>query len=567
MVVKNIHQVKIFPLLKTISEIKPKVASKYHIWWAKKPGNVIDILIKHFTKPNDIILDPFSGSGVVLEHAIKQDRKCIATDINPLSIFIMNNLVSKKSWEKIEKEFQKIMVNLKNKSNFNEFSSVYEFYNTLCPKCNEKALIHYVVWNEDKPHAIRLECNKDGILTKYNIDDFDTNIIRKIDAIKYESIIENIYFLENSRINISKKKKLEHFFTKRNFLALTALITEINSLENSPEKEFLKFIFSSSLRKTTKLISTKGGLSVGFWIPKKNRKENNVFLQFLRTKEKIFKMKDRLNQLSSHQRTARNFEDLKKDGNTLIKRLSATKLLKLIKRESVDLVITDPPYGDEVPYLELSQLYNPWLGFQLSLEDFKDEIILTNSPARQEKRPNTKEGIENYAKMLQESFTQTFDSLKFDHFACIWFKESDLKLWNILIESVLNSGFTYIDQISMITNVRSLKPKFTPNHSLIGHVLIFFIKLKNQTKNTITLKWGDIHELIRIQGQKIILKNNGKATTSELYNGLGIKEEGIISKLIKNNALKIVSKKYNNLFKLFDDYFKLDKQTGYWSIN
>lgn len=49
---------------------------------------VIGALIDKFTEPNDLVLDPFAGSGTVaIECAIRQ-RKSISIDINPYAVHI-----------------------------------------------------------------------------------------------------------------------------------------------------------------------------------------------------------------------------------------------------------------------------------------------------------------------------------------------------------------------------------------------------------------------------------------------------------------------------------------------
>ena len=560
------YREKINAILTKISNLDAKISSKLHIWWAKKPGNVIEQLLLHFTEPNEIVLDPFSGSGTVLEETIKLNRKCIALDINPLSIFIMKNLISKKNWRAIEKKYNIVIDNLKKQSTLKEFSNIYLFYDSKCPECNEIGKIHYVVWHQETPSSIRMECKNHGILTKDVIDKQDLDLISKIENIQYDSKLKNNKFIRNSRINISKDMYLKDFFTKRNFITLSMLLNQIELLENSTEQDFLKFILSSTLRKTSNLIGTKGGLSVGFWIPKKNRKENNVFLQLEKTRNKIFNQIEYLNKLSQHDGIAKDFSELLSEKSALIQRFNVDKLNLLIDSDSVDLIITDPPYADEVPYLELSQLWNFFFNFQISSNDYEEEIILTNSPERPRKKAGTQAGLDDYYLRLYNAFTQMYHVLKQNHFACIWFHEAELKIWNILIQAALNTGFHYLDQINVSTTVRSLKPKFSPKHSLTGHVLIFFVKLDNKPIFNDPPEWQQIEKLIIEQGRKIIQKNNGKASTSELYNGLGAKEEGIIAKLIKNNALEEVSKKYNNLFSFFKKNYKFNDENHLWSI-
>ena len=83
-----------------------------HGYFTKQAWNVVEHYIKNFTKPGDTVLDPFGGSGVTLVEALMLQRKAIHIDINPLTIFIVENLISPikigelvESFDEIKKQF------------------------------------------------------------------------------------------------------------------------------------------------------------------------------------------------------------------------------------------------------------------------------------------------------------------------------------------------------------------------------------------------------------------------------------------------------------------------------
>ena len=68
---------------------------KIHRYFARRPWNVFSQLIETYSKPADIILDPFCGGGVTIYEGLKSGRKVIGFDLNPLSIFIVKNMIKK----------------------------------------------------------------------------------------------------------------------------------------------------------------------------------------------------------------------------------------------------------------------------------------------------------------------------------------------------------------------------------------------------------------------------------------------------------------------------------------
>ncbi len=52
-----------------------------HKYWARKPAGVVAEYIKAYSKPGQIVLDPFVGSGVTAIEAIKLGRKGAGIDL------------------------------------------------------------------------------------------------------------------------------------------------------------------------------------------------------------------------------------------------------------------------------------------------------------------------------------------------------------------------------------------------------------------------------------------------------------------------------------------------------
>lgn len=575
---EKIRQEKINPLIRRINETQARVDFKLHIWWAKKPNNITSLIIKKLTNNNEIILDPFVGSGITFHEAIKLKRKCIASDINKLAIFITKTSSRAYNKKNYLNHFNKILYNLENNAYGKEEFLIPDLYLTRCPKCGRFGQLSYMVYDNEEPICLRLYCNHEGKIKnikKKELDSQDYDLLNKIEKISIPFWVPDDTLIENSRINITNQLQINQLFTKRNLITLSIINEEISKISDSPEKELIKLTFSNILRKCSKLISTKGGLSIGYWIPKKNRKENNPLLQFKKAKKKIIRNWEYIQESGNKLNLGEKFDDFSKDDtiNGIIKQYPVQYIDQLIPPNSVDLVLTDPPYGDNVPYLEVSSLWNSWLKLKPDQDDFINEIVLTNSPQRRSKNPKNPEGLVNYENLMELAFNRISQTLKDRHYACIWFHELELPIWNMMIDAAQKNGLIYIEQTHILTNIRSLKPKYTPYPTLKGHVISFFVKLPelipiDEKKEEDDYKNGLIksENIILETAKEIIKERGGSATTNELYTNEGLGQGGIISKLIKNNLLKIVAREYKNLFRIFKKELEFEKSGGKWYI-
>ena len=73
-----------------------------HKYWSKKPYNIIRELIEQNSKMNDVILDPFCGSGITINESTFLKRRAIGIDINPISRLLTTHLISELPLDKID---------------------------------------------------------------------------------------------------------------------------------------------------------------------------------------------------------------------------------------------------------------------------------------------------------------------------------------------------------------------------------------------------------------------------------------------------------------------------------
>lgn len=98
--------------------------------------------------------------------------------------------------------------------------------------------------------------------------------------------------------------------------------------------------------------------------------------------------------------------------------------------ESVDYVFTDPPFGGYIPYSEINQINELWLGQTTQTED---EAIV--SPAQGK-------GIKEYQALLTSVFSEVARVMKPTAEATLVFHSSQSSVWQALATSLADAGLT-----------------------------------------------------------------------------------------------------------------------------
>ncbi len=99
---------KPLPEIKGIKKQASKVHFGVHGYFTKQAFQILQKYIENFTKPNDLILDPFGGTGVTLVESIIKKRRAIHLDLNPLSVFWVGTLVRNVDLNKLAGEFESV---------------------------------------------------------------------------------------------------------------------------------------------------------------------------------------------------------------------------------------------------------------------------------------------------------------------------------------------------------------------------------------------------------------------------------------------------------------------------
>lgn len=110
---------------------------------------------------------------------------------------------------------------------------------------------------------------------------------------------------------------------------------------------------------------------------------------------------------------------------------------QLARTETVDLVLTDPPYFDDVQYAELAGLFLAWARGAALIAD-SVELELASEAVANTKRGT---GVEEYRMLLAGILSETARSLKQDGRMILTFHNTDLRAWWALGRALVEAGF------------------------------------------------------------------------------------------------------------------------------
>jgi 16S rRNA G966 N2-methylase RsmD len=372
-------------------EPKKQAAKRHygsHQFFTKRAWNVVQEYIKNFTQPGDTVLDPFGGSGVTAIEALILDRKAIHIDISPLSIFLAEAVAI-------------------SPININALSEAYK----------------------------KLKDNCEGQLRSW----------AKMSRAAVEKVPLKWWYPKDYPLPYNSDREFVHeLFTRKQLLSLSYLLTEIDMIQDEDIRLLLRYNFAATLYKCNLTflsakgrIASRGGSSIfSIFRYKVADKpiELDVWEQFELRFRKLIACKEETNKHIGNKYTV--------PGQIILQRGSATKLSKIIKPNSVDYIFTDPPYGAHIAYLDLSAIWNAWLGFKVSMSDFREEVIEGGS---------LKKTSLDYYSLLDKSFEEMFKVLKYDRWISVVFAHKDPAYWDAVVKSAVRHGFQYVG-----TNVQPL---------------------------------------------------------------------------------------------------------------
>ena len=106
----------------------------------KKPHDAIRQYIRHFSRPGELVLDPFCGSGGTALAAMLEGRTAIALDRSPAAVFIARNYCTPSDPNVVQQAVEESLAAARPELDW--------LYETRCDRCDGPARTVYTVYSE-----------------------------------------------------------------------------------------------------------------------------------------------------------------------------------------------------------------------------------------------------------------------------------------------------------------------------------------------------------------------------------------------------------------------------------
>ena len=411
-------------------------------------------------------------------------RRAVLNDLSPAATFIAHNYNTPVDVVEFEKEAKRILKEVekecgwmyetlhadgktKGKINYTVWSDVF-----VCPGCAGEVIFAEAAVDENSgkvldafpcPHC-QAELSKRDMdrawMSKYDLalktsikqakqvpvlinysvggkrfekipDDFDFEVLRKIDDVDItycyptDVIPEGDKTGEPIRIGITN---IHHFYTKRSLWLLSALLHKTSLITSHVVQSFCRFFFQQ--------------WAVG--LSKLNRYSPTHFSQNNRNLSGTLYVGSRISEVSPDYA-------FKGKLKRLVKAFSNTKRQPFnlstqdaghieIKKETIDYIFIDPPFGANLNYSELNFLWESWL-----------KVFTNNEPEAIENKVQGK-GLTEYRQLMLLCFKEAYRVLKPGRWMTVEFSNTKASVWNSIQTAITEAGF-------IVANVSALDKK------------------------------------------------------------------------------------------------------------
>lgn len=489
-------------------------------YWGRKPHNIWSDYIEHYCPKDGVVLDPFMGSGISTFESLKIGRKIISTDLNPLSAFVVEVLSAKFNKKKFCDAVESIKTTI-------ESDEIYQRH-FMKQVDGEMMTVYNYIWlggsvgltrvKNSKAEGLSYEADEDDLRKAFDMTSIDIPFWYPTDTFPQNPSVNN-NFIRNIGGNTFDK-----LWTRRNLYILSKLFNLIGNSEDDV-KLHLMYAFVHTLHLVSKMVVPRGAAGnrdfSGSWgradyMIRNRSMEQNPLVVFLRScydkqgvvkamldAKKSLPAKRKINFISPNQKKL----NLKADINYGV--LDIADLCDYISSDSIDFIITDPPYGGLVQYMDLSMVWLVWLQHfdNRYTPDASGEITF-------KKNITTRVG---YKRKLVLAFKNMYEVLKPDHYMVVTFHNQDIQEWNDFVGAIREAGFTF-EKVTHQYNKRSGESNVANPYGTTSSD--FYIRCKKVTSKESDGVREELNRFVIERTKAILIERSEPTPFTFILNGL-----------------------------------------------
>ncbi len=476
---------KLSPFKHINRQIPPEPHTAMYVWhkyWSRKTWNVVGEFIRHYSHEQEVVFDPFAGSGVAAIEAVRNKRRAIVCDLNPSATNITELTLRHVDLRSLEQAFEHVRDRVKDK--------IQALYGIHCVKCGAPFVATCFIREGDEMTEVRYpkcpSCEHRCERGKPRKEDVEA--LKKLEKKRVKEWYPR-YRLYYERGEPFKEKQqfdsIDQLFTRRNLQAAAWLYEAIQE-ERSPRlRKFLMGAFTSLIHLCTKMCYasepsptnhstafSSGWTQQSYWAAPRYM-EQSVWLKFESAvvgHQGLLKAKEESNRELGNVKITKDWRKvLSGEADVAVICGDSLELMEKMPEECVDYIFTDPPYDASIQYGELSFLWNAWLtkcnGYARRLETH--EII------RNERQ---KKNFDVYHSLLSNSFQGLFKVLRPERILTLTFHNPTFKVRNATVRGGVFAGFDLQKIHHQPLGQKSAKAQLQPFGSAQGDFYLRFEK-------------------------------------------------------------------------------------------
>lgn len=451
-----------------------------HSYHTKVPPEAIRPFIDHFTRPGDVVLDPFCGSGMTGVAAAMAGRRTILNDLSAAAAHLAWNHTHPCDPNALTHAFARLEARIGD-----SLSSLYATRDEMgrqarlrwtlwstrhrCPQCHAE----FLLWSTMDRKTGRMgratkcqECDyeadrrrfevvanvpawvaferEDGTRGERSADNLDITDATRLADVKDDAPFPDVplgpdrEMYQRCALHLQGVCSIRDMYTDRNRIALARLWQGVLQEPDQRLRRALAFAFTNTAWHGTRMrrFNARGGhrpLTGTLYIPHLSAEANVLEV-----------MRKKIGQLRAYYQA---LGPITQSPDILMG--SATDLA-VVADESIDYVFTDPPFGSNIFYADCNLIWESWLG---RVTDPTREAVVNRSLSAAKGGKTLKD----YSTLMADSMREIARVLKPGGWATVVFHNTDGEVWTALSAAAREAGFEFHEAASLDRKQQSHK--------------------------------------------------------------------------------------------------------------